>query len=529
MAILFEILQRSTIGDVFMLMAPLWIAILVGVFVGWAWKPKWANLIANSFDSAFLGLPIMTSQRGFHLYHQSSQISTAPAAAEKEKSAVVVVVVAKDDLEHLCRLVEEKDGGPSWIQMMDRSTPSLSYQAWRRDPENGPPQYRSRTVFEDATPEMVRDLFWDDDFRLKWDDMLIHAETLEECPNTGTMVVRWVRKFPFFCSDREYIIGRRIWESGRAYYCVTKGVPCPSDLQRNKPRRVDLYYSSWYIRAVESKRGDGQLTACEVLLFHHEEMGIPWEIAKLGVRQGMWGAVKKIDPGLRVYQRERESGASLSRCAFMAQINTKVSADFLRSLESTSGSSEVETPNSSEKPSRRNMRKFLFVGGAIVLACSLDRGLLTKAVIFGVARSYEYLDANPTRIVPCRAVSEDNSFMFATSLTMSGIELPGQLAGVQGAAPLGKSGVAPRQYSTHGLRSIHQRIVCLFYTKESVLLRWILGNSGLKLWWILEWLIVVIQHQRCRFNVGQDSSKVKTVLEEAYRSRFNSGMDSLGN
>lgn len=31
-----------------------------------------------------------------------------------------------------------------------------------------------------------------------------------------------VPQFPFFCSDREYIIGRRIWESGRSYYCVTK-------------------------------------------------------------------------------------------------------------------------------------------------------------------------------------------------------------------------------------------------------------------------------------------------------------------
>ncbi|KAL7165648.1 hypothetical protein ACSBR2_041345 [Camellia fascicularis] len=354
MATLFEILQRPTIGDVFMLMAPLWIAILVGVFVGWAWKPKWADLIANSFDCSaskggggaggasssssssssplpigFCSIPNL-NLNPFKLqlsscipwianYDFAKGISSLPSIIsnfdctssrsslhlEKEKSAVVVVVVAKDDLKHLCRLVEEKDGGPSWIQMMDRSTPSLSYQAWRRDPENGPPQYRSRTVFEDATPEMVRYLFWDDDFRLKWDDMLIHAETLEECPNMGTMVVRWVRKFPFFCSDREYIIGRRIWESGRAYYCVTKGVPCPSVLRRNKPRRVDLYYSSWYIRAVESKRGDGQLTACEVLLFHHEEMGIPWEIAKLGVRQGMWGAVKKIDPGLRTYQRER--------------------------------------------------------------------------------------------------------------------------------------------------------------------------------------------------------------------------------
>jgi len=36
------------------------------------------------------------------------------------------------------------------------------------------------------------------------------------------MKVHWVRKFPFFCSDREYIIARRIWNLGGAYYCVTK-------------------------------------------------------------------------------------------------------------------------------------------------------------------------------------------------------------------------------------------------------------------------------------------------------------------
>ena len=41
------------------------------------------------------------------------------------------------DLEQLCNLVEEKDGGPAWVQMMDRSTPTMTYQAWRRDPEVG--------------------------------------------------------------------------------------------------------------------------------------------------------------------------------------------------------------------------------------------------------------------------------------------------------------------------------------------------------------------------------------------------------
>lgn len=44
-------------------------------------------------------------------------------------------VVNDKDLEHLSRLVEVTDGGPAWIQMMDRSTSTMSYQAWRRDPE----------------------------------------------------------------------------------------------------------------------------------------------------------------------------------------------------------------------------------------------------------------------------------------------------------------------------------------------------------------------------------------------------------
>ncbi|KAL0372888.1 UNVERIFIED_CONTAM: hypothetical protein Scaly_0970400 [Sesamum calycinum] len=193
--------------------------------------------------------------------------------------------------------------------------------------------------------------------------------------------------FSGYGSDREYIIGRRIWQSGQTYYCVTKGVPCSSVPRRNKPRRVDLYYSSWCIRAAESKR-DGRLTACEVLLFHHEDMGIPWEIAKLGVRQGMWGAVKKIDPGLRAYQKHRASGAPLSPSACMAQINTKVMVDSLESLESTSSASEAERLASVDKPSGRGIPRVLVVGGAIALACTIDRGLLTKAVLFGVARRF---------------------------------------------------------------------------------------------------------------------------------------------
>ncbi|OAY74607.1 uncharacterized protein LOC109707289 isoform X1 [Ananas comosus] len=394
---LIEIMSKPSLGSVFMelapLMAPLGIAVLVGVFLGWAWRPRWAAEIASEEKGDVGGrgeassaaketpLPSVDSVNNKTLVAGSSQVM------ENEK-----LVVDEEDSQHLFRLVEERDGGPVWHKMMDKSLPRMGYQAWRRDPENGPPQYRSSTVFEDATPEIVRDFFWDDEFRTKngWDDMLLYHETLEECPRTGTMVVHWVRKFPFFCSDREYIIGRRIWESERTYYCVTKGVPNSTIPRRNKPRRVDLYYSSWCIRAVESRRGDGQKTACEVLLFHHEDMGIPWEIAKLGVRQGMWGCVRRIEPGLRAYQAACASGEPISRCAFMAQVNTKFdskSMDLESSQETTSQSGDIIE---AKKPKHwaGNIPKFILIGGAVALACNLDHGLVTKAVIFGVARRF---------------------------------------------------------------------------------------------------------------------------------------------
>ncbi|KAL5737116.1 hypothetical protein ACOSQ2_031904 [Xanthoceras sorbifolium] len=413
------VLEKPTLGEMctemVVQLGPVWVAFLVGLMVGWLWKPKWvcsggdkynsmSSSESTSCDLSPLSRPVLSPFDGFasdnavhkklqQQQQQQSSVSVASSVYDDCSSSPLneerTNVVTEEDLEHLWKLVEVKDGGPTWIHMMDRSTQTMSYQAWRRDPKTGPSQYRSRTLFEDATPEIVRDFFWDDVFRSKWDDMLAYSTTIEECPTTGTMLVHWIRKFPFFCSDREYIIGRRIWESGRSYYCVTKGVPSNAVPRRDKPRRVDLYYSSWCIRAAESRRGNGQLTACEVLLFHHEDMGIPSEIAKLGIRQGMCGAVKKIEPGLRAYQKERASGVPLSRPAFMAQINTKINPDYLRALEGAKDLSKNEVAaTSTDKPQDNNIPKLLVLGGAIILACSLDGGLLPKAFIFSVARRF---------------------------------------------------------------------------------------------------------------------------------------------
>nr|ABK24392.1 unknown [Picea sitchensis] len=400
----------ETFVDIAMCLVPLWLAVMIGLLVGWAWKPRWAGLICLGMKSkirfawtappgfgarrlwfaitALTAFPVL--RKLWSNFSDSKAKGDDPTLQEPASTELTPpergkeqAVVSDEDLENLLHMLQVKDKGPAWQQIMNRSTPTMTYQAWRYEPETGPTAYCSRTVMEDVTPELMRDFFWDDDFRPRWDDMLTYFKTLEECPLTGTMIVHWIRKFPFFCSDREYIIGRRIWESGRTYFCVTKGVPYPSVPRHSKPRRVDLYHSSWRIRAVESRKGDGQMTAMEVMLFHNEDMGIPREIAKIGVRQGMWGAVKKVEPGVRAYQMARKSDAPLSRSALMARINTKLPVSDLRSLEDSSDEEEVATKTQQGIPWR-----WVIVGGAVALACGLDRGVVSKALIFGVARRF---------------------------------------------------------------------------------------------------------------------------------------------
>ena len=45
------------------------------------------------------------------------------------------LAVMDEDLEHLCNPLQAIEGGPSWHQVMDCSTPTMYYQAWSCDPE----------------------------------------------------------------------------------------------------------------------------------------------------------------------------------------------------------------------------------------------------------------------------------------------------------------------------------------------------------------------------------------------------------
>ncbi|XVE81761.1 hypothetical protein DITRI_Ditri15bG0091600 [Diplodiscus trichospermus] len=435
---LMEFLKKPTITetfvDILLCAVPIWLAVMIGLVIGWSWRPRWTSLVFLGLRSKFRF--IWTAPPGFgarrlwlaftalsafsvsrtvfsNFIKRRAQKYTAkasnsafplstPSPTERispEGAAGTVSlsskaeerqqdIITENDLAHLLHFLEGKDGEMEWQSMMEKTTPNMSYQAWRHEPENGPAVYRSRTVFEDASPELVRDFFWDDEFRPKWDTMFAYVKILEECPRTGTMIVHWIRKFPFFCRDREYIIGRRIWEAGKTCYCVTKGVPYPGMQKRDKPRRVELYFSSWAIRAVESRKGDGQLSACEVALVHYEDMGIPKDVAKLGVRHGMWGTVKKLHSGMRAYQNARKTETSLSRCAQNARVTTKISSDeSMDSLGIVSGEDEKDKAMVMRRENDNGLDwKWIAVGGTVALVFGLHSGIIGKALLLGAGQ-----------------------------------------------------------------------------------------------------------------------------------------------
>lgn len=140
--------------------------------------------------------------------------------------------------------------------------------------------------------------------------------------------------------------------------------------KKNKPRRVDVFWSSWRIRPTLAKDGSG-MTACEVILTHWEEMGIQRDVAKLGVKQGMWNAVRKIEPGVSKYAVDRAAGRPLSRAASFANITTRIRTDSSSedSPRLPSPGSESGAPDFAEeqqKGGRGKLRLVLMAGGAML-------------------------------------------------------------------------------------------------------------------------------------------------------------------
>jgi hypothetical protein len=118
-------------------------------------------------------------------------------------------------------------------------------------------------------------------------------------------------------------------------------------------------------------------------------MGIPKDVARVAVRHGMWGAVKRLQSGFRAYQKMRGTENTLSHSAVMARVTTKVSID-------GSNGPLDQVPSSADKISDgdENSRevqhgfdwKWVVVGGAVAAVCVFNTGLVGKPLLLGAAR-----------------------------------------------------------------------------------------------------------------------------------------------
>lgn len=83
-------------------------------------------------------------------------------------------------------------------------------------------KYLSVTIFENCSPELLRDFYMDNDYRKLWDKMLTAFEQLEVDRSNGTEIGRMIKKFPLLTA-REYVLAWRLWEaSDVSLYCFTK-------------------------------------------------------------------------------------------------------------------------------------------------------------------------------------------------------------------------------------------------------------------------------------------------------------------
>ncbi|DBA94874.1 TPA: hypothetical protein ACH3X1_002408 [Trebouxia sp. C0004] len=176
--------------------------------------------------------------------------------------------------------------------------------------------------------------------------------------NQRCQVVHWVRTFPFsFISQREYVIGRRVWKQNGALYGIMKSIKHPQAPQTSGIVRMDVFYSMWRSRTIPDPK-DPSRPACETVLLHHEQFKIPENLSRFAVRHGMAGFVKKMAPAVKAFvtaRRQRVDAFAADPEAYgVAQTATQtprlartlsvISSTESDTSESSSGSSIMSYP-----------------------------------------------------------------------------------------------------------------------------------------------------------------------------------------
>ncbi|CAN0840307.1 StAR-related lipid transfer protein 7, mitochondrial [Linum grandiflorum] len=314
---------------------------------------------------------------------QSSPLS-APVAAAAAPTSVPSnpdfsssELVSEADLKFLVKNLDEVDESDSWEPVVDKRNNLLRYTAKCCKPKNAPVTYLSVTVFENCSPELLRDFYMDNNYRKQWDKTVVEHEQLQVDSSNGTEFGRTIKKFPLL-TPREYILAWRLWEGkDKTFYCFIKDCEHRTAPLQKKYVRVRHFRSGWRIRKVPGR------DACEIRMYHQEDAGLNVEMAKLAFARGIWSYVCKMHTALCKYSQSNQLGMDpISALTLVQKIPPGIeTADSMKvTPENRSDPVKTSVTGSRKKklekrPSRKAVTNgLLLIGGVICLSrgnCSL--------------------------------------------------------------------------------------------------------------------------------------------------------------
>ncbi|XP_050223302.1 uncharacterized protein LOC126673265 [Mercurialis annua] len=280
-------------------------------------------------------------------------------------------LVSDADLEFLIRnLGDRKNPDEKWENVIHKTNDHLSYSASCLKPKDAPIKYLSTTVFENCSPELLKDFYMDSDYRLQWDNTLLHHHQLQLHPSSGIEVGRTIKKFPFL-TPREYVLAWRLWQTSHphTFYCFIKDCEHPLAPRQKKYVRVGSYRSGWRIRKVPGRN------ACEITMYHQEDAGLNVEMAKLAFAKGIWSYICKMDNALRKYiaTTRPQVGPALTAVSLIQKVPLELEPNVVVDIPTTSMDEPLTDKTKEKKLSRRPSKKvlangLLLLGGLICLS-----------------------------------------------------------------------------------------------------------------------------------------------------------------
>ncbi|KAF5739202.1 hypothetical protein HS088_TW12G00403 [Tripterygium wilfordii] len=301
--------------------------------------------------------------------------SIAPATIVSDHSQLRVSEIVSDaDLKLLIENLNENiDENVRWENVVDKRNNLLSYKAKCCKPKDGPLKYWSVTVFENCSPEILRDFYMDNDYRKQWDKTVIEHEQLQVDKTTGIEIGRTIKKFPLL-TPREYVLAWKLWEGNdKSFYCFIKECEHPLAPPQKKYVRVQFFSSGWKIRKVPGRN------ASEILMFHQEDSGLNGEMAKLAFARGIWSYVCKMEKALCKYSTMNHirASAAVSSTSLIQKVPPELdnvdSIDAPATPVASTGqfTSEARDKKLSKRPSRKLLANGLILLGGLVC---LSRG-----------------------------------------------------------------------------------------------------------------------------------------------------------